>query len=63
MPIYVLGHFSVYIYIHLYTYICVSFAYILFIHSSVNEHLLRLFFHILAIVNNAAINLEMHISF
>ena len=45
--------------IHL--YVCMPYTYILFIHSSVNEHLGR--FHILAIINNTAINLEVHISF
>ena len=40
---------------------CVAVYHIFFIHSSVDRHLGC--FHNLAIVNNAAVNIRMHVSF
>ena len=48
---------SIYICIYIYIYIC----HIFFIHLSVDGYLGC--FHVLVIVNNAAINIEIHISF
>ena len=45
--------------IHIYTYTCIDNH--IFIHSSVNAHLG--FFHILLIINNASLNIGVHISF
>ena len=47
----------IYIYIYIYTYT----HHILFIHSSVNEHLVC--FHVLATVNSASVNIGVHVSF
>ena len=44
-----------------YIYVCVCIYIYIFIHSSINEHLGCS--HILAIINNATVNLEMYISF
>ena len=44
-----------------YYYYKVFMYHIIFIHSSVDEYLDC--FHVLAIVNSAAMNLEMHVSF
>ena len=46
----------IYIYIYIYIYI-----HIFFIHSSVDRHLGH--FHVLAIVNSAAMNITVHVSF
>ena len=43
---------------HIYIYIYIYISHIFFIHSSVDGH-----FHILVIVNNAAINIGVHVSF
>ena len=63
----------VYIYIYVYTHMCVCvcvyiyiyiYIYIyenLFIHSSIDGHLG--YFHVLAIVNSAAVNTGAHVSF
>ena len=50
----------IYIYIYVYMYICI-YVYLFFIHSPVDGHLDC--FHVLAMVNSAAVNVEIHVSF
>ena len=56
--IYIYVYIYIYIYIHTHTYI---YIYHVFIHSSVEVRLGC--FHILAIINNAALNIGVHVSF
>ena len=55
-------HMCVYIVTHMCVYIHTHMCYIFFIHSSVDGHLLVGCFHVLAIINSAAMNIELHVS-
>ena len=48
-------------YVYIYIYIYIYIYHIFFIHSSVDGYLGC--FHVLAVVNNAAVNTEVHVSF
>ena len=58
--IYVYTHIHIYIHTHTYIYI-IYISHIFLIHSSVHGHLGC--FHFLAVVNSAAMNIVMHVSF
>ena len=51
----------IYIYIYIYVCVCVCVCCIFFIPSSVEDLSLLSHFHVLAIVNSAAINIGMHL--